>query len=386
MKIFEVINGELDNAFIQFPVALYKNDVNYIRPLDDDLRKIFDPKRNKYFKHGRLIRYLLADESGNWIGRIAAMINERNYKDFPQPTGFFGFFECINNQEAANLLFDKAKEWIQAQGMEAMNGPVNFGERNNWWGLLVDGYLPPSYGMNYNPPYYKSLFENYGLQVYYYQYSYSVKVQAERPKKYFEKSELLLKDKNYRFEHLQLHQMDKFAKDFMTVFNKAFGGREGVKDLTLEQVNNLLKSMKPVIVDYLMWFGYYKEEPIAIFFALPELNNYFKYVNGKMDLLGKLKFLYHKWKGDNHKIFGFLFGVVPEHQGKGVEGGIIIAADKIFNIKKQWTEGELTWIADFNPKMMSVAENLGAKIVKTHATFRYIFDQNIPFERHPIEV
>jgi hypothetical protein len=146
-----------------------------------------------------------------------------------------------------------------------------------------------------------------------------------------------------------------------------------------------MKALKPVMVDYLMWLGYYKDEPIALFFMIPDLNGYFKYVNGKMNWLGIAKYLYHKFMGTNRKMFGFLFGVVPEHQGKGVEGGIIIAADNVVTPKKRWDTMELTWIADFNPRMMKVAENLGAQIVKTHATYRYIFDRSIPFERSKIE-
>ncbi len=385
MQIVEVTTTEQGEDFIKFPIALYKGDPDYVRPLDDDIRKVFDPNRNKYFKHGAATRFLLKDSNGKYIGRVAAFINERNYKEFPQPTGGMGFFECVNNQEAANLLLDTCKNWLAERGMEAMNGPINFGERNNWWGLLIEGDAPPCYGMNYNPDYYKTLIENYGFQVYFYQYSYGLDVNAPRPEKYYEKSHKLLEDKNYHFEHIDFKKVEKQTEDFRIIFNKAFGGREGVKDLTPEQATNLMKALKPVMVDYLMWLGYYKDEPIALFFMIPDLNGYFKYVNGKMNWLGIAKYLYHKIMGTNRKMFGFLFGVVPEHQGKGVEGGIIIAADNVVTPKKRWDTMELTWIADFNPRMMKVAENLGAHIAKTHATYRYIFDRNIPFERSKIE-
>jgi hypothetical protein len=194
-----------------------------------------------------------------------------------------------------------------------------------------------------------------------------------------------LQDANYHFEHISFDKIEKQTQDFRTIYNKAFGGREGVKELTEEQATNLVKALKPIMVDYLMWLGYYKQEPIALFFMIPDLNGYFKYVNGKMNWLGILKYLYHKTMKTNKKMFGFLFGVVPEHQGKGVEGGIIIAADAVVTPKKRWDKMELTWIADFNPRMMKVAENLGANIIKTHATYRCIFDRKIEFKRQPIE-
>lgn len=385
MQIVEVVSKEQAELFITSPLTLYKDDPNYIRPLDDDIRKIFNPEKNKYFKHGTAVRFLLYDGGGSVIGRIAAFTNDRNANAFPQITGSFGFFECINDQPAANLLLDAARDWLQARGIEAMNGPINFGERNQWWGLLIEGYSPPCYGMNYNPPYYKQLLEQYGLQIYYNQYSYGLDVNAPRPKKYYEKSEKLMQDSNYHFEHIKTSELNRQTDDFRTIFNRAFGGREGVKELSKEQAEGLMKAFKPVMVDYLMWLGYYKNEPIALFFMIPDLNGYFKYVNGKMNWLGILKYFWHKTIGTNRKMFGFLFGVIPEFQHKGVEGGLIIAANEILMQKKRWDFIELTWIGDFNPRMMKVAENLGAHVVRVHATYRYIFDRSIPFERHAIE-
>ncbi len=386
MKIVAVNTPQLAQEFLKMAPGLYTTDRNYVRPLDDDINKVFNPAKNKYFNHGQLERWLLYNDGGKPIGRIAAFINESTAYKFTQPTGGMGFFECINKQEAANLLLDTAKSWLAERGMEAMDGPINFGERNNWWGLLIEGFDPPCYGMNYNPPYYKALLENYGFQVYFNQLSYGLGVNEERPEIYYAKSKKLLEDDpSYRFKHLTFDETEKYTEDFRTIYNKAFvNSREGLKEMSAEQASNLMKAMRPILVDYLIWFGYYKEDPIAIFFMLPELNGYFKHVNGKMNMMGKLKFLYHKLTGSVRKMYGIMFGVVPEHQGKGVEGGIIMAANAVVQSKKRWDEMELTWIGDFNPKMIRVAENLGARVVKKHATFRYLFDRNKPFERYPM--
>lgn len=386
MRVEEVTTSQQAQVFLEVPVAIYQGDANWIRPLDNDMNKVFSREKNKYFKHGDLARWLLLDDNGRPIGRIAAFINESTAHKFDQPTGGMGFFECTNNQEAANLLLDTAKEWLAARGMEAMDGPINFGERNNWWGLLIEGFSPPCYGMNYHPRYYRALLENYGFQVYFNQLSYGLGVNDERPEVYYAKSKKLLEeDPHYHFKHLTFDQIEKYTEDFRTIYNKAFvSSREGIKEMSVEQSQNLMRAMRPVLVDYLVWFGYYKEEPVAIFFMLPELNGYFKHVNGKLDLVGKLKFLYHKLTGSVRKMYGIMFGVVPEHQGKGVEGGIIMAANAVVQPKKRWDDMELTWIGDFNPKMMRVAENLGAKVVKKHATFRYLFDRNKPFVRYPM--
>ena len=130
MKIAEVKSDADVKEFIQLPVRLYQGETNWIRPLDKDVESVFDPASNKTFKSGKCIRWILQKE-GQTIGRIAAFVNGRTVnKDNDQPTGGVGFFECIDDQEAANLLFDTGKEWLKAEGMEAMDGPINFGDRD----------------------------------------------------------------------------------------------------------------------------------------------------------------------------------------------------------------------------------------------------------------
>ena len=157
MRMHEVKTENDKKMFLQVSINVYKNDPNWIRPLDKDIEEVFDPVKNKFFKRGECMRWILMDEAGNAVGRIAAFVN-RQYKQ-EQPTGGIGFFECDNNAEHARFMFDHCKKWLQDRNMEAMDGPINFGERDKWWGLLTDGFYSPLYGMNYNPPYYQALFE-----------------------------------------------------------------------------------------------------------------------------------------------------------------------------------------------------------------------------------
>ncbi|HEX8549239.1 MAG TPA: hypothetical protein VF691_19920, partial [Cytophagaceae bacterium] len=176
MQLLEVKDKAGIKEFLLLPVRLYKSDPNWIRPLDKDIEEIFDPEKNKYFRHGKAIRWILKDENGRTIGRVAAFINNKTAKTTEYITGGIGFFECINDQKAANFLFDTSKKWLEENGMEAMDGPINFGERDKWWGLLVDGFIEPNYCMPYHFPYYQPLFENYGFKVYFEQYTYHMKV------------------------------------------------------------------------------------------------------------------------------------------------------------------------------------------------------------------
>ncbi len=385
LSIVPVTDKKTTEAFIQLPAKLYAGDVNFISPLKQDIEKVFNPKKNKYFEHGECKRWLLL-QNGDTVGRIAAFVNYNVSHNEEQPTGGCGFFECINNQEAANLLFDTAKTWLVDRKLEAMDGPVNFGERNAWWGLLVEGFSPPVYQMNYNPPYYKMLFERYGFKNYFEQLSYAIDVKEQRPDRYKPVVERLLRSGDYTFRHLKKSELSKYAADFRVVYNKTWKTMlPNFHDMSEEQASSLIASLKPVMLDYLCWFGYYKDEPIAMFIMLPELNAWFKKVKGSLNLAGILKFLYLKtFDKSNRKIFGIIFGVVPEHQRKGVEAAIVLEADKVVRSKNRWDEIELVWIGDFNLRMVKTCEALGARLAKKHVTYRKLFDDSKEFKRHPV--
>lgn len=383
-RVEEVNSKAAEAEFIRLPFNIYKNDPNWIPHLKQDVEKVFNPAKNKFFGHGQCTRWLLFDENNNTVGRIAAFINNDTAYTEEQPTGGCGFFECINNQQAANLLFDTAKAWLQQRGMEAMDGPVNFGERNAFWGLLVDGFTPPTYQMNYNPPYYKQLLENYGFKDYFQQYSYAIHVNDARPDRYKAITDRLKRSGDYQFRHIEAGKFRKYAEDFRTVYNKTWKFLPNFKEMASDQAWKLIQSFRPVMINYLAWFGYYKEEPIAIFIMLPELNGWFKHINGNLNLWGIIKFFWLKtFDRSNKKIFGIIFGVVPDQQKKGIESAIVLAADEVVRSKNRWEEIELVWVGDFNLRMIRTCEILGGKLVKTHITYRKLFDETKPFKRHP---
>ena len=167
MTIIEVQSRLQRKIFNRIPFDIYKNDSNWIPHLEKDIESIFSNKENKFFRHGEAVRWILKNENGQFIGRIAAFINKKKAFSEKQATGGVGFFECIDNQSAATLLFDTAKKWLEQREMKAMDGPINFGERDRFWGLLVEGFEnPPVYANPYHPPYYQKLFENYGFKTY----------------------------------------------------------------------------------------------------------------------------------------------------------------------------------------------------------------------------
>lgn len=385
-QVRPVDNPELQRIFLEMPAGLYKNNPEYIRPLDKDIESVFDPAQNKTFRFGEAKRWLLMDLStGQPVGRIAAFFNKKyKSKGDDCPVGGCGFFECIPDQDAANLLLDTAKEWLSSKGMEAMDGPINFGERDKWWGMVAQGFQSPLYCMNYNPPYYNTLFETYGFKPFFNQICFGMHPRTPLQPKFYDRHRQLEKDPGFSASHAHKNNLDKYAADFHQVYNAAWAGHAGNKELSLEQCRKIFNQMKPVMDEKIVWFAYYKQLPIAMFINLPDLNQWFKYLNGKFHLFQKLRFLWLKATRKNKRFVGIAFGVVPEWQGKGVDSYLIVEAAKIIQHKLDYEEYEMQWIGDFNPKMIAVAESLTPERSRMLITYRYLFDRNKEFRRHPL--
>jgi len=382
MQMHEVITDADKKAFLQIAVDIYKDDPNWIRPLDKDIEEVFDPAKNKFFKRGECKRWLLRDDSGKTIGRIAAFVN-RQYKE-EIPTGGIGFFECTNDHASATFMFDYCRQWLQERGMEAMDGPINFGERDKWWGLVVEGFYAPLYCMNYNPPYYVQLFENYGFKTYFNQICFGMKVKDKLDDKFYERHAKIAANPDFRAELIKKKQLEKYARDFTYVYNKAWAGHGGGKTLEYKTVIKMFKTMKPVMDEHVIIFIYHKEEPVAIWINIPDLNQYFKQLNGKFGLFEKLKFLWLKKFTKCSRFVGLVFGVIPDFQGKGVDAYMIIEMAKVIQPMGRYEDYEMQWIGDFNPKMINIAESNGSHRSRTLSTLRYLFDRNKEFKRHRI--
>jgi hypothetical protein len=388
MNLNRVASKKDEADFLAVHVEINRSNPNWIRPLDNDVLSVFDSSKNKFLKHGEIIRWVLKDNDHRLIGRIAAFVN-RNYKNKGDkvPVGCIGFFDCIDDQNAANTLFDKAQKWLSEKGMEAMDGPINFGDRDKWWGLLVEGFHQPIYNMNYNPPYYQKLFENYGFELFYNQICWSLEVASESQQldsKFYSSHEKYSKIPDFKVRHIRKNQLPKFANDFSTVYNKAWATHEGNKEIAPAHALKLLKSINPVMDEKLIWFTYFKEEPIAMWVNLPDINQIIKYLNGKFGLWEKLKFYLLKIFGENRNFVGLVFGIVPEFQSQGIDYFMIVEAEKVIKRSTSYKTLELFWQGDFNPKILNISKNLGGKQSRRLITYRYLFDRTRKFERHPI--
>jgi hypothetical protein len=372
MQIIPVSGSQTKKEFLKVPHLVYKNDKNWICPLDQDVEKTFDPAKNPFFKHGECTRWILKNDKGETIGRVAAFINQKKAYNYEQPTGGMGFFECIENQQAAFLLFDTAAAWLKERGMKAMDGPVNFGENDTFWGLLVEGFSPPSYGMNYNPAYYQAFFENYGFITSYQQITNHLAVRKPFPERFTKIANWVANKPGYTFEHFSKKNPDKYVEDLMEIYNDGWKDFENFVPIKKETLQESFKQMETIMDEKLIWFAYLNGEPASFVVIIPDANQMIKDFNGKLGLIEKLKFVYRRWKGVN-RMRAIVMGTKTAYQKHGLESALFIKLKEYVLPMEQYDELELSWVGDFNDKMLSIHEATGATFGKRHLTLRKLF-------------
>jgi hypothetical protein len=385
MKIIRVTGRKTRKHFLDVARIIYKNDPVWICPLDNEIEAIFNPDKNPYHKHGEADRWILYDSYYKPAGRIAAFIDWNLARTYDQPTGGMGFFECINDREAAFMLFNTAKNWLISKGMEAMDGPVNFGETDKYWGLLVDGFTHPSFEVPYNHNYYQELFESYGFQTYYKMEGFHLDLTQPLPERFRKIAEWVSAKPGYEFRHFTWKEQDRFNDDFATVFNEAWASfKKNFEPLEASYIKGVLKKAKAILDEEFIWFAYFEGKPIAIYLMFPDLNQILKHLNGKLNLVSMIKFLYLKKRNTMTRAKGLLMGVIPKYQNHGIESAFILKINEVIRRKPHYREVEFSWVADFNPKMRKIFISVGSVPVKKYITYRYLFDRTKEFKRYPI--
>lgn len=385
MRVIRVTNKKTRRDFLRTARIIYMDDRTWVCPLDNDIEAVFDPDRNPYFAHGEAERWILVDDNSKLIGRIAAFIDKKLAYSYDQPTGGIGFFECINDKPSAFMLFDTTREWLRSRGMEAMDGPINFGETDKYWGLLVNGFSHPSFDIAYNHPYYQDLFESYGFMTWYKMEGFHFDIKKPLPERFQKIAEWVAAKPGYEFRHFKWKEREKFAKDFARVFNEAWASfKINFEPLEHEYIMGVLNKAKAILDEEFIWLAYFNGEPIGIYLMFPDFNQILKRLNGRLDPVSIVKFFYLKSRKTMTRARGVLMGVIPKFQGLGIESAFILNLRKVFDRKPHYTEIEFSWVGDFNPRMRKIFISVGSVPVKNYITYRYLFDRTREFKRYPV--
>lgn len=373
MIIKEVGDKKVQADFHQLVFSIYKGDPEWVCPLFNDIEEVFDPARNLNFQDGKARRWVLYDDHGTPVGRIAAFYSRKLMGKENDGIGGIGFFECINDSAAAALLFRTAESWLQQQEIKGVDAPINFGERDKFWGLLVEGFKNPSYQENYNPPYYQALFEENGYVKLIEQSTSELHRSSFNKERFGRLAQRVLQNPKYHFEHYRRKNKEKYADDFVEIYNQAWQHHEGFTPLNSKRVLEILQSLNPILEEDIIIFAYADGKPAGIYVNVIHVNGILKHLDGRLNLWGKLKFFWYRNFSKIDRIRGTVFGIIPQYHNTGLETGMIWRLYETVEKRKDMEVTELAWIGDFNQKMHSMLHSLGAVKTKVHYTYRKLF-------------
>ncbi len=365
IQIQSVENSKQKKQFIHFPWRIYKNDPMWVPPLLMDVKEKLSPKHS-FFEFGTM-QLFLAMRGGEVVGRIAAIQNDLYNKEHEDKTGFFGFFECIDDQNVANLLFDTAKQWLQECGRDIMHGPAS-PSSNHDYGLLVDGYdTSPRLGMTYNPTYYQALMENYGFKKS--QGLFAYKIDANRvmeDPKMVRGNRIVRERTGVKIRTLNMKNLKSEIEILRDIYNKAWEKNYGFVPMTNKEIDEYVKAFKPIAEPSLIFFAEIDGKPIGTAVSLLDYNYIFKQMNGRLLPFNFIKMFTQKKHITWARVM--LLGILPKYRGKGLDAVLYyetVRAAQALGVEY----GEASWILEDNDMMRRGMELIKGEIYKTYNVY-----------------
>lgn len=359
-----VSNAERDQ-FIKFLWTIYEGNIYWVPPLLMDRRKLMDKKKNPFYQHAD-VEFYVAKLGGEIVGRIAAIINHNHNQEHQENIGFFGFFECIDDQSVANALFDTARDYVKAHGATALRGPAN-PSVNDEYGLLISGFEErPTVLMPYNPAYYVKLIENYGFVKAKDLYAYLLSQDTVYSERLERANKLVKARSNLTIRTIDMKDFDHEVGIIKTIYNAAWAKNWGAVPMTEAEVDALAKDLKPVIVPGLVLFAESNGKTVGFALSLPDINIPLWY-NKKGRLLPGLLQLFLRKKEINF-VRIIVLGVLPEYVNTGA-AGVLFYETAVRGQQLGYQYGEASWVLEDNLRMVKAAEAMNGKITKRYRIY-----------------
>jgi hypothetical protein len=365
VQIQPVISRKQLREFIELPWKIYRDDPHWVPPLVRHLKETFNPRKNPFYDHAD-VQLFLARRGDKSVGRIAAVVNDAHNQFHEERTGFFGFFESVNDEDVAQKLLETARDWLREKGMETLRGPANFSS-NDEWGMLIQGFdKSPMLMMTYNPPYYPEFMDRYGLSKAKDLYAYRMFTKDGVPARLRRMAEKIQQREDMAIRPIYMKDFDNELGRIKEVYNNAWSKNWGFVPMTDEEFDHLAKQLKPLVVPELVLLAEVAGQPAGFSLTLPDYNQALKHINGRLFPFGLIKLWWYSRKIDCVRIM--VTGVVHKYQKRGI--------DAIFYIRTfdtgvargvKW--GEMSWVLEDNEMMKRAMEMMGGKIYKTYRIY-----------------
>ncbi|MEW5799644.1 MAG: hypothetical protein AB1728_11630 [Bacteroidota bacterium] len=364
-----VLTKEDEKKFIDFLYSHYKGDMNFAPPLRMDREKLIDKKKNPFYKHAEM-ELFLAERNGSVIGRIGGIVNYNHNKEHSDKVGFFGFFECVNEQEVANALFDEAKKFVRSKGMNALRGPAN-PSVNDEYGLLIEGFdSPPTILMTYNPPYYATLIENYGFKKEKDLYAWILSQDTVYSEKFVRANEIVKQRSGVTIRTINMKDFANEVALIKQVYNSAWEKNWGAVPMTDAEFDFLAADLKQIVEPELVLIAEVKGKVIGFGLSLPDINKALVY-NRNGGLIGGLWHLFTKKKKINLCRI-IVLGVIEEYRRSGA-AGLLFYETAVRAKRLGYQYGEASWVLEDNVMMNRAAEAMSGKVYKKYRIYQQNF-------------
>jgi|WetSurMetagenome_2_1015567.scaffolds.fasta_scaffold08532_2 GNAT superfamily N-acetyltransferase len=355
-------------AFIRFPFKLYEGATHWCPPLLMERRDFLDPRKNPVYEYAK-IQLFLARRGGEVVGTIAAINNSRYGEFHPEDkhVGFFGLFECVQDQAVADALFAAAGAWLKGEGRGVMRGPVNF-TTNDVVGLLVDGFDDdPSIMMSYNYAYYDGLFAAAGFtkakDVHAFELSgevYDGKLDALAAR--------LAKRGSVQVRPIDLKRWKEELEFVRYCYNLAWAKNWGFVPWTDRELEFIAKELKPLADPRLAFVAEVDGKPAGIMITIPDANQALKLAKGRLFPFGLFKILWKLKVKKVTRLRTMALGVLPEHRRLGIAA--ILIQRLTVNARAMGFKGsELSWILEDNEGLLGPLRQIGAWRTKTYRVY-----------------
>jgi GNAT superfamily N-acetyltransferase len=380
MRLLEVQSKQDWRLFHQVLKVIYHTDPHYIYPLRAEIEATFDPSKNKPAATGLYKVYVLLDSAGLPVGRIAAFIDPAQ-DQAPQKdrVGGIGFFECLDEPRFAALLFEKAFDFLRQHQIQIAEGPINFGERDRYWGLLVKGAAPPLYQENYQPAYYASLFQAAGFILFEQILTFKGKASDIPLKRLKAVAERLKSRYPVEVKPLDFKQIDEFADGFVSVYNASFQAFDHFKPIDADQIRQFIAQAKMIVDPKLACIAYYQGVPAGFIALYPDINPFLRHAKGKLNALTLPGFLWRNTFATTKNAKGMGFGIHPDYQSKGVFALLVDYLCTPRNLAR-YPHMYLAQIRTHNHQIRSMYAKLGVKVDRVHVTYRKPLVEGVEIE------
>ena len=356
-------------AFLKLPWSLYRNDPNWIPPLRVDQKEMVGYRPHPFYQNNAGQTFL-AYRSGEVCGRIAAILNRDHNDHYSERRGFFGFFECVDDQEVANALFDAVRKWFAEQDVHLLRGPTN-PSLNYTLGLLIEGFdSPPTFMMTYNPEYYSRLVEGCGFQKTQDVYAYwgQVEMLPKVQERWRPVAEQIIEHYQVRLRPLDTSRFVEDVEAFLSIYNRSLVNTWGFVPMSAGEVLHMARSLRYLIVPELAVGAEIDGRLVGATFCLPDYNPRIKAIDGRLFPFGFIRLL--RRKDRIKRVRSISTNVLPEYQRMGL-GLALMHGLLPKGLEWGLQEMEFSWILESNTLSWRSLAKGGAKRIKTYRVYDF---------------